>query len=212
MIQEQPSLRRQWLPLMLMAFSAGRCGESYPNQQSASRPTTTREVRAELASGSHAGDSWLPGDPGLTDILFEIHTQLSMRPISPLIYGINYDLRDTQTQRWGVIRGGGNRFTAYNWETNASNAGSDFHFQNDSLVSESDEPAAPLLKIIDAAASVEASAIITLANSDYVAADKNGGGDVRATGTDYLRSRFNANHASKHSAFSPAPDLNDRHV
>jgi hypothetical protein len=212
MIQEHPSLRLPWLPLALLALSACRCGESYPNQPSVMRSAAAVEVRDQWEPGSNAADPWLPGDPGLTDVMFEIRTQLGARAISPLIYGINFDLHDVAAQRWGVIRAGGNRSTAYNWETNASNAGADYAFQNDSFVSDSDAPAAPLLKIIDAAMSVDAPAIITLSNADYVSADKNGGGDVRQSGPEYLRSRFHANHARKNGAFSGTPDVNDRHV
>ena len=47
----------------------------------------------------------------------------SYRSISPYIYGVNFP--DWSTMNFGitVARQGGNRLTAYNWETNASNAG-----------------------------------------------------------------------------------------
>jgi hypothetical protein len=212
MVEPNPEVRLLWFPLALVAVSACHCGESYPTQHGAGHSRTAQEARPSAAPREQRGDPWLPGDPGLTDVRFEIHTQLNPRPISPLIYGINYDLRDAQRQRWGVIRGGGNRSTAYNWENNASNAGSDFLFQNDSLVSSSEDPAAPLLELIDGASSIAAPAVITLSNADYVAADKNGGGDVRRSGPDYLRTRFRANHARKGSAFAATPDLNDTHV
>jgi hypothetical protein len=50
-------------------------------------------------------------------------------PISPYIYGVDQDLPGVATP--GSRRMGGNRLTAYNWETNASNAGSDWYFEND---------------------------------------------------------------------------------
>ena len=51
-------------------------------------------------------------------------------PVSPYIFGINdgADLKKVQPKS---IRLGGNRMTAYNWETNKSNAGSDWHNASD---------------------------------------------------------------------------------
>lgn len=62
------------------------------------------------------------------------------RPISPYIYGIN-NAAGVEGLPAGLTldRSGGNRWTAYNWETNASNAGSDYQYQNDdSLGSDSE--------------------------------------------------------------------------
>jgi hypothetical protein len=161
---------------------------------------------------SSSADPWSPGDPGAVELSVEIRTQLENRPISPLIYGNNYDLRDLQKQRWGALRLGGNRSTAYNWENNASNAGSDYQFQNDDLMSKSAAPAQPLLDFIDAAAGISAPAVITVSNADYVSADKNGGGDVRQSGPQYLTTRFKANHPRKGSPFSAVPDTKDADV
>jgi hypothetical protein len=212
MVEQRISLPTIGLPLALLAASACNCGESYPNQQGAAHPRTVGTAPSAPPAATPGGDPWLPGDPGLTDVVFDIHTQLNARPISPLIYGINFDVRDAQRQRWGIVRGGGNRSTAYNWETNASNAGADFSYQNDNFVSQSDEPAAPVLGLIDAAASIAAPAVITIPNADYVAADKNGDGDVRKSGPDYLRTRFRANHARKGGPLAAKPDVHDGHV
>src|SRR5688500_10004393 len=51
--------------------------------------------------------------------------------ISPLIYGVNGLRGDPARVGVGSLRAGGNRYTAYNWENNASNAGNDYMFQND---------------------------------------------------------------------------------
>ncbi|HXN94962.1 MAG TPA: hypothetical protein VN879_10675, partial [Candidatus Acidoferrales bacterium] len=56
--------------------------------------------------------------------------------ISPYIYGINfYNGVSGAPPMLTFDRAGGNRWTAYNWETNASNAGSDYFYQNDSYLS-----------------------------------------------------------------------------
>src|SRR5271169_6398105 len=53
-------------------------------------------------------------------------------PISPYIYGINFATQiDGAPSALTLDRWGGNRATAYNWETNASNAGSDYQYEND---------------------------------------------------------------------------------
>ena len=49
------------------------------------------------------------------------------KPISPWIYGLNfYTGISGAPPHLTLDRAGGNRWTAYNWETNASNAGSDY--------------------------------------------------------------------------------------
>ncbi|MCQ2592238.1 MAG: glycoside hydrolase family 44 protein [Treponema sp.] len=52
------------------------------------------------------------------------------KAISPYIFGVNdgADLKKVQPKS---VRLGGNRMTAYNWETNKSNAGSDWHHSSD---------------------------------------------------------------------------------
>ncbi len=70
--------------------------------------------------------------------LFAVNISINVNqeraPISPHIYGANiagdpedptqYQLADAVN--WASRRQGGNRFTAYNWENNASNAGADY--------------------------------------------------------------------------------------
>ena len=64
------------------------------------------------------------------------------KPISPYIYGINFYSGVTGAPpQLTFDRAGGNRWTAYNWETNASNAGSDYLYENDDYLSSSTVPA-----------------------------------------------------------------------
>jgi hypothetical protein len=136
--------------------------------------------------------------------------------ISPLIYGWN-DLRNDPTRvNVGSLRAGGNRYTAYNWENNASNAGNDYMFQSDGyLVNGSamgDVPGEAVRPLIEAAARLGAGAIVTVPNVDYVAADKAGGGDVRSSGADYLMTRFKRNMPTKGAPFTATPDTTDGFV
>ena len=49
-------------------------------------------------------------------------------PISPFVYGTGeIDSAEAPAAMPSLVRYGGNRWTAYNWENNASNAGSDWH-------------------------------------------------------------------------------------
>lgn len=59
---------------------------------------------------------------GTVDIT--IDTSKDRKPISPYIYGVNTELK-REDVACKSVRTGGNRCTTYNWETNASNAGSD---------------------------------------------------------------------------------------
>jgi hypothetical protein len=176
---------------------------------------------AGSAAGSGGGDQpgelptlpppVTPGDPGSADVMLSVRTDRPLHAISPLIYGTN-GTPDGDRTKPTVARSGGNRLTAYNWENNASNAGSDYMFQNDDFLSKSDEPAKPILDGIQAADALGAASIVTIPIVDYVSADKNGGGDVRNSGSDYLMTRFKQNEPSKGSAFAATPDTSDAFV
>ena len=68
--------------------------------------------------------------------------------------------------------------TAYNWETNASNAGTDWFNQNDDFLGGGNTPNGAVAPGIEAARTAGAGMIVTMPIIGYVAADKNGGGDV----------------------------------
>lgn len=60
------------------------------------------------------------------------------KAISPYIYGLNFYFGNSGAPAHLTFdRAGGNRWTAYNWETNASNAGSDYLYENDNYLSSS---------------------------------------------------------------------------
>ncbi len=68
---------------------------------------------------------------------------------------------------------GGNRLTAYNWETNASNAGSDFNYQNDNLFP-GNTPASAITDMIAADRSAGRATLFTVQMQGLVAADEIG--------------------------------------
>ena len=61
------------------------------------------------------------------NVTYNINTNSTQTPISKYIYGTNFYMNTDYT----IQRIGGNRCTAYNWENNWSNAGSDYLFEND---------------------------------------------------------------------------------
>ena len=152
-----------------------------------------------------------PGDPGASDVQLVVRSDKDVRAISPLVYGVNVT-RDAATNRPAVIRSGGNRMTAYNWENNASNAGSDYQYQNDAFLTASSTPGDAVKPLLDAAKQGGAAALLTVPIVDHVAADKNGGGDVRNSGANYLQTRFKQNKPSKGGTIATTPDTQDASV
>src|SRR5690606_20303905 len=67
-----------------------------------------------------------PDSPGGGSVQFTINSGDEVKAISPWIYGTNFG--EVANARFN--RSGGNRLTGYNWENNASNAGSDWYHHN----------------------------------------------------------------------------------
>jgi hypothetical protein len=151
-----------------------------------------------------------PGAPGTADVAVTVRTDGMRRTISPLIYGTN-QADNPARNRYGMVRLGGNRLTAYNWENNASNAGEDFMNQNDGYLSTSNVPGAALQATVMAAQQGGGAALLTIPIIDWVAADKNGNGDVNQA-PNFLNTRFKQNRATKGAALSLTPDTADGFV
>jgi len=97
------------------------------------------------------------------------------KPISPWIYGLNFYSGETGAPlQLTFDRDGGNRWTAYNWETNASNAGSDYLYENDNFLSSSTVPAEAVRSFIAADQSIGLASLITVQLQGLVAGDENG--------------------------------------
>jgi hypothetical protein len=138
-------------------------------------------------------------------IRFTVDSSRDIHDISPYIYGNNFGVPRP------CNRIGGNRWTAYNWETNASNAGSDWHHQNDDFLSKSSDPGAPVREAVEAAAKNHSALIVTVPMAGYVSADKNADGDVNQT-PDYVHKRFFESLPKKPGSLSLKPDTSDRVV
>ncbi len=97
------------------------------------------------------------------------------KPISPYIYGTNFYSGNTSPQPGFTFdRDGGNRWTAYNWETNASNAGSDYLYENDAYLSSSNVPAEAVRSFIASDQGAGLASLVTFQLQGYVSADESG--------------------------------------
>jgi len=131
-------------------------------------------------------------------------------PISPYVYGINHPKWGQDGWKSPLSRAGGNRLTAYNWETNASNAGSDWQHQNDNLMG-TDVPGEAMRRSVAGSFEHGAAIVMTVPILGRVAADKNGGGDVAKT-PDFLNRRFVVSLPKKDGPLADTPDPADGRV
>lgn len=130
------------------------------------------------------------------------------RPISPYIYGLNfYHQIPNAPRNLTLNRTGGNRWTAYNWENNASNAGSDWYYSSDDYLGGGTEPGKAMSDIIGHDRAHGTASLITMQLQGYVAADKNGSVDL--SDPNHLANRFLPILYRKGTPFTTAPDLND---
>ncbi|MDO5560148.1 MAG: glycoside hydrolase family 44 protein [Oscillospiraceae bacterium] len=141
---------------------------------------------------------------------YEMNVNVDMadggKAISPYIYGINDHGLDGGAQA-NAVRQGGNRYTAYNWETNYSNAGSDWHNSSDDYLSISDVPGACATKLSEEAQENNiAYKLATLQMCGYVSADKSGEVSAEEAAPS---ERWNKVVAKKDGELSLTPDLTD---
>jgi Glycoside hydrolase family 44 len=134
------------------------------------------------------------------------------RLISPYIYGLNFPEWKKLDLAFPFVRQGGNRITAYNWENNFSNAGSDWHNQNDDMMGKTNEPGWAMRTFLEDAQSRRAACLITIPTLGYVSADKGPEGDVNQT-PNYLDVRFLKSYPHKPGGhYTYPPNTKDRAV
>jgi len=149
------------------------------------------------------------GPPPAVDVTITV-TPASQHAISPYIYGVN--LASSLTNGPPSLtfdRAGGNRWTAYNWQTNASNAGSDYLYENDSFLSSSTTPAAAATNVISYDQSNGMASLVTFQMQGLVAADELGPVSIALPP---LLSRFKTVVFEKGSAFTATPSPSDANV
>jgi hypothetical protein len=148
---------------------------------------------------------------GAETVRFTVDAGSQVKPISRYIYGINEHPIGGPFLNIPFRRVGGNRWTAYNWENNASNAGSDFIFQNDGFLGGGNTPGGAVTPAINNASAHRAGLLLQVPINGYVAADKKGDGDVRNT-PNYLQTRFRQGKARKGAPFTLTPNTGDAFV
>jgi hypothetical protein len=133
-------------------------------------------VSALNALGESANSAEVSATPAIAaaNITVSINASIT-KPISPYIYGINFYSGITGAPPLLTFdRAGGNRWTAYNWETNASNAGSDYFYNNDNYLSSSTVPAEAVRTFIAGDQSKGVASLVTFQLEGLVSADENG--------------------------------------
>lgn len=156
-----------------------------------------------------------PEVPSSTDVTFNIDANANRHAISPYIYGTNYET--SMMKGIGAFRMGGNRWTTYNWENNATNSGTDYNNSSGNRVCDlvscgsRSEVAGEAVRLgVELAYKYEATPLVTIPIVDYVTADKNGTISQAASPTN---SRFRINLDRKPASVSSAvASLSDNYV
>ena len=113
-----------------------------------------------------------PSTPPASAVTFAIDSTQDVHAISRFIYGMNFWSATGRPANLTLSRSGGNRLTAYNWETNASNAGSDYFNENDSYLGGGETPNGAIAPSIVAARNAGAGIVVTMPTIGHVSADK----------------------------------------
>src|SRR5580698_10095050 len=123
--------------------AANPTGTSYTDSGLTNGTTYYYVVSAVNTAGESANSSQASATPASPTANVTITVNSSQtKSISPYIYGLNFYSGVTGAPpQLTFDRAGGNRWTAYNWESNASNAGSDYLYENDDYLSSSTVPA-----------------------------------------------------------------------
>jgi fibronectin type 3 domain-containing protein len=93
-------------------------------------------VTAVNAAGENGNSNQASATPAnaVADVTITVDPTKT-KAISPYIYGTNFYSGNTSPQpNFTFDRDGGNRWTAYNWINNGSNAGSDYFYENDNYL------------------------------------------------------------------------------
>jgi fibronectin type 3 domain-containing protein len=131
-------------------------------------------VNSAGESTNSAQVSAMPAAPVNPDVTITINPA-NTHTISPYVYGLNFYSGITGAPTALTFdRDGGNRWTAYNWETNASNAGSDYLYENDDYLSSSTVPAEAVRSFIAGDQGNGMASLITVQMQGLVAGDENG--------------------------------------
>lgn len=156
-----------------------------------------------------AGTPPVVGNPGPADVTFAVNTSAGVHPISRYVYGKNFNGRTwAQEPNLTLNRLGGNRWSAYNWENNASNAGSDYNYNSDSYLGGGNTAGEAVRMHVANARAAGGATMVTVPMLGWAAADKLGTSVLNQP----IASRFVPSRAVKGSAFQYPPSLTDNAV
>jgi fibronectin type 3 domain-containing protein len=150
-------------------------------------------VSAVNSAGESSNSSQASATPTAATAIVTITLNPSnTKAISPYIYGLNFYSGNTGAPPLLTFdRAGGNRWTAYNWENNYSNAGSDYGpYSNDTYLSSSTTPAEAIRTLIAGDQTNKMASLVTFQLQGYVSADANGNVDVTVPLATRLAARF----------------------
>jgi hypothetical protein len=134
-------------------------------------------VAAVNTAGTGADSTQVFAEPGAVPANVTISVNPTQtQPISPWIYGIDAisNASIPNVPDVTIYRMGGNRWTAYNWTTNASNAGSDFEYESDDFLTASTVPGFAVYPSINANIAAGQATLFTVPMQGLVSADESG--------------------------------------
>ena len=98
-----------------ITFTAGAAGTT---------DLTVVETNAGCASAQAAAS--VPVVPAAGPVTVDVDPNLDRRPVSPLIFGVNFgDAAQLARMHWPVRRWGGTPTSRYNWQIDVDNSGND---------------------------------------------------------------------------------------
>jgi len=137
--------------------------------------TTTYTLTAQNAAGATTAQATVTVGTASADVVVSVDVNASRHLISPFVYGYNAASAATSPPGTTWLRLGGNRWTAYNWETNFSNAGSDYLYENDTYMGRpSDGPAYAALPSLTDALAHGLGLCVTIPIQGWVSKDASG--------------------------------------
>jgi mannan endo-1,4-beta-mannosidase len=155
----------------------------------------------------------IAGTAAAYNVTISVNTDLDTHAISPYIYGTNQVL--SNADNYTAERMGGNRLTAYNWENNASNAGTDWNNSSDNYMTQGLSaaqaltPAITITTFIDTCRKYNRFCLATFQMAGFVARDKSGN---VTSGQVAPSSRWRYVFPAKPTAFDAVPDTGDSAV
>lgn len=154
---------------------AAPTGNSYVNTALANGTAYFYVVSALNATGESANSSQASAIPSSAPDVTVTVDPTKTKPISQWIYGLNfYTGVSGAPPHLTLDRAGGNRWTAYNWENNASNAGSDFLYESDAFLTSSTTPAEAVRSFVAADQGLEMASVMTVQLQGLVSGDESG--------------------------------------